>query len=787
MGITAKEKGFLYKYKEAILFVLFTVFCGILAAARQSFSEFRAVELWVIVMAVILLVIVPQGIKSKMNKRMALVMLILMTVANLVHAVMEEQYDQFVESRAGSYLGLAKDYFLAMLVVIIVLAVYPKVSRILSSNIAIALMMAANAGIYILLILKGTEVGGVKAWFMGFQLTEPVKLLFIFIIAALLSKKKNVVSLILAILCMAGNAAGLAIISEYGTLMTLGFVFLIFMFVFPNQLWSLAGILAVIVMALIFVGLAGDKIYTAAYMESEPSEFVETFCDRVRSVQDENGETVSGTVMLGRIIEECQSDGILAKDAELSDEFARIKRRLPTGEDSDEEIKGLLTQREFSNGMLSARKALEKLCAYPAFRQKFMDAFCRDQFYGNRIEKLYSNADQGFLHPVKSIILDLYIKVIQRVIMVTDFLSIRSDVLGITDVTTPYQNKQAERAMQIGGLTGAGSHEFIYVPVMESDMVFSEVVSLFGFAMGAFVILMYMVMFREGIRIQQMISGAAFHQGAALGFSLELFIQALIIIAGNLGVFPLTGITLPFISDGSASLLVSVMMIMILLVISSMDINEETVLVDQRTGWSVRFVSGSIRGIFRSAFSFVSVMFGIFTRKVKEMTSQKPDDFEDEIEEDDFADGIDAVQEEVRNKKETRKKKREDRDKESPKKVHRDMEDDKDDRMHDEYDDDPEEDIEEGIYEELNDDEYDDAESDEAESDEANEDESDEAQVNGDHASDDDTEDSGRREAFNILFGLDEQRKKKIHTPVRKGNKGTVVDDWDNWDGDEDE
>ena len=49
--------------------------------------------------------------------------------------------------------------------------------------------------------------------------------------------------------------------------------------------------------------------------------------------------------------------------------------------------------------------------------------------------------------------------------------------LGVRDINKAdavYQTNQAARAMQIGGLTGSGSHEFMYIAVMESDMIFID-------------------------------------------------------------------------------------------------------------------------------------------------------------------------------------------------------------------------------------------------------------------------------------------------------------------------
>ena len=82
-------------------------------------------------------------------------------------------------------------------------------------------------------------------------------------------------------------------------------------------------------------------------------------------------------------------------------------------------------------------------------------------------------------------------------------------------------------------------------------------------------------MFREGIRIQRSLETTRFHQGIALGLTLMLFVQAMFIIGGNLGVFPLTGINLPFIADGTTSMLICFTMVGLLMTVSFISVTEK--------------------------------------------------------------------------------------------------------------------------------------------------------------------------------------------------------------------
>ena len=63
--------------------------------------------------------------------------------------------------------------------------------------------------------------------------------------------------------------------------------------------------------------------------------------------------------------------------------------------------------------------------------------------------------------------------------------------------------------------------------------------------------------------------GDRYHQAVSAGLSLQLVIQAFIIIGGSTGMMPLTGITLPLISRGGSSLMATFINIAVILVISA--------------------------------------------------------------------------------------------------------------------------------------------------------------------------------------------------------------------------
>lgn len=136
-----------------------------------------------------------------------------------------------------------------------------------------------------------------------------------------------------------------------------------------------------------------------------------------------------------------------------------------------------------------------------------------------------------------------------------------------------YQQANAGTAIQSGGLLGktlTGDTSFRgtnYVPVKESDFIFTAVGEEFGFLGSCLVILLYFILILVIIRIARR---AKDNLGMliALGIGALLTFQVFINIGVVTSLLPNTGIPLPYMSSGLSSLLVNLMMIGILLNIS---------------------------------------------------------------------------------------------------------------------------------------------------------------------------------------------------------------------------
>ncbi|MFZ3069736.1 MAG: FtsW/RodA/SpoVE family cell cycle protein [Anaerolineaceae bacterium] len=133
-----------------------------------------------------------------------------------------------------------------------------------------------------------------------------------------------------------------------------------------------------------------------------------------------------------------------------------------------------------------------------------------------------------------------------------------------------YQLVQAQIAVAVGGLTGTGpglgSPQLI--PVAVSDFIFSAIGEETGLLGTSALILMILLLIFRGITIAQN-TKTTFGRYLAFGISAYFAIQSFFIIGGNLGLVPLTGITLPFVSYGGSSLLTSMICVLILLKLST--------------------------------------------------------------------------------------------------------------------------------------------------------------------------------------------------------------------------
>ncbi|MFC2764875.1 MAG: FtsW/RodA/SpoVE family cell cycle protein, partial [Lancefieldella parvula] len=129
-----------------------------------------------------------------------------------------------------------------------------------------------------------------------------------------------------------------------------------------------------------------------------------------------------------------------------------------------------------------------------------------------------------------------------------------------------FQIVQSLYSIADGGLAGTGIDKGMptLIPVVESDFIFSAIAEEMGLFGGAAIITLFLLLTVRGLATaaRAKSDSSAF---AAAGLTSVLAFQTFLIIAGVTKLMPLTGVTLPFMSQGGSSLLSSFIIVALLL------------------------------------------------------------------------------------------------------------------------------------------------------------------------------------------------------------------------------
>jgi cell division protein FtsW len=139
-------------------------------------------------------------------------------------------------------------------------------------------------------------------------------------------------------------------------------------------------------------------------------------------------------------------------------------------------------------------------------------------------------------------------------------------------LSTGYQIQQSLIAIGSGGLFGKGLgqsvEKFNYLPEPSGDSIFAVFAEEAGFVGAFLIIALFLALSARGIVIagnsQDLYGGLV-----ALGLSFMIVLQAFINIGAMLGIIPLTGLPLPFISHGGTALLATLIMCGLILNVAS--------------------------------------------------------------------------------------------------------------------------------------------------------------------------------------------------------------------------
>ncbi len=154
-----------------------------------------------------------------------------------------------------------------------------------------------------------------------------------------------------------------------------------------------------------------------------------------------------------------------------------------------------------------------------------------------------------------------------RVARVVTFWNGEADPTGVG-----YQQHQSLIAVGSGGVFGVGygesAQKFYFLPEPHNDFAFAIIAEEWGMIGVAVVVLAVAVIAVVGLRIARR-APDAFGFLLAVGLTALLVVSALVHMGVSLGMLPTTGVTLPFISYGGSSLVVSLAAVGILLNVGS--------------------------------------------------------------------------------------------------------------------------------------------------------------------------------------------------------------------------
>lgn len=133
------------------------------------------------------------------------------------------------------------------------------------------------------------------------------------------------------------------------------------------------------------------------------------------------------------------------------------------------------------------------------------------------------------------------------------FLGLRSDPHG-----TGYQVTQSKVAIGSGGLFGKGfmqgsQTQLRFLPEQHTDFIFSVIGEEFGFVGSLFVLTLFFFLLYRALRIAATARNP-FTSMAVAGATIVIALHVIINIGVTLGIMPVTGLPLPFVSYGGSSL-----------------------------------------------------------------------------------------------------------------------------------------------------------------------------------------------------------------------------------------
>jgi cell division protein FtsW (lipid II flippase) len=140
-------------------------------------------------------------------------------------------------------------------------------------------------------------------------------------------------------------------------------------------------------------------------------------------------------------------------------------------------------------------------------------------------------------------------------------LVINGQPVGVTiSQGAGYQIQQALYAIIAGGLggTGLGFGTPEYIPLAHSDFIFAALLEEMGAVVGFAVLALFAILLLRLLRLAALLPREqTFERLLLTGIAIHLFVQVVIMVGGTVNLLPVTGVTVPFLSQGGMALAIN--------------------------------------------------------------------------------------------------------------------------------------------------------------------------------------------------------------------------------------
>lgn len=561
-----KRKRLVYQLiTYEMLFILGQIICYMGAYYNHVEYEYAALILVQIIVGIAAIGFVTW---REGNGRLVLCAAMLLSIGQLIQSIIQ------TKEAFGKY---QRNYFLFMVIavtaVIVCWYVYGRFYYLLENKwINIGLSVCCIL-IPVFLKIFGRSTNDATLWVTvgnyQIQLSELIKPLFVICMSGFLCTKKKLKDSVLAagfLFCILITGMLIGLLNEFGTALIIFLVGLIMIFVFQNariSTWLIGICLCGIFLLTVFL-VIGNNMYHSIPMNVTDEIFTGNFA------AVGNKEKLAD--MLEEELRSADQKTILDKEEKFDFSYSKFINFLRY-EITDDEVNKSYDEegKEFNDRQEQYREGIKVLASDAAFREKFQALFMSNTMYTNRTLHAYeqsfktSGRTSGLFYKLKYVFLKYYMNIVGKVQeKVRGFLKPEEE-----EMRAAFHVNQSLSAMVSGGLFGNGPNitksEGIFAA--DSDMVFSMVVAELGGFAGIVVVLLNMIIFKEAVMIA-LDTQSMYQKGIAIGLGLCWFLQTLIVIGGNCRFLPFTGITLPLISTGGTSLVISILMISLLALIS---------------------------------------------------------------------------------------------------------------------------------------------------------------------------------------------------------------------------